>query len=232
MYGKSAAVYDQIYSGKDYLGAATSLHTLVQSHCPNAKTLLDVACGTGRHLEFLRRHYQVSGLDLNQSLLDKASDRLPRVPLYRANMKNFKLDTRFDVVVCLFSAIAYASSKNAMRSTIRSMRRHLTPGGMIVVEPWFSPDNYWTNTITANHVDTDELKISWMYTSDVKGDTSVLKMRFMVGTPQGVKTFSETHVLGLFSYQEYRQAFLDAGMTHEYDSVGFFGRGLHFGTLA
>jgi ubiquinone/menaquinone biosynthesis C-methylase UbiE len=33
--------------------------------CRKARQILDVACGTGEHAKFLKRHYAVDGIDLN-----------------------------------------------------------------------------------------------------------------------------------------------------------------------
>ncbi|MBA2616521.1 MAG: class I SAM-dependent methyltransferase, partial [Actinobacteria bacterium] len=52
MYSRSARVYDALYSTfKDFVAEAERVHELIQSRKPGARTLLDVACGTGAHLE-------------------------------------------------------------------------------------------------------------------------------------------------------------------------------------
>ena len=59
MFSKSIAYYDQIYSAKDYRAETDLLVTLIQQHQrTEGKRLLDVACGTGRHLEYLREYYR------------------------------------------------------------------------------------------------------------------------------------------------------------------------------
>src|SRR5687768_7712999 len=175
MFEKSARFYDAIYAGKDYARAAGHLQALIRARRPRAVTLLDVGCGTGRHLEHLREQYRsVEGLDLNPDLLAVAKERLPGVDLHCADMASFDLGKKFDVVVCLFSAIAYVETEERMRQSIAAMSRHLARGGLLIVEPWFSPEKYWTGTITANFVDQPDLKIAWMYTSEREVDVSVL----------------------------------------------------------
>ncbi|MBV9469273.1 MAG: class I SAM-dependent methyltransferase, partial [Abitibacteriaceae bacterium] len=68
MFTQSAWFYDAVYSWKDYAGEVEWLHAFIQAHDPQTRTLLDVACGTGKHLEFLRSYYQVEGVDLNKEL--------------------------------------------------------------------------------------------------------------------------------------------------------------------
>jgi SAM-dependent methyltransferase len=103
--GPSNEFYDAIYSHKDYAAEAARVHELIRHRCPGARTLLDVACGTGRHLEQLRAWYHVEGLDLDTRLLAAAQARLPAVLLHEADMRDFALGCRFDAITCLFSAI-------------------------------------------------------------------------------------------------------------------------------
>lgn len=230
MFTKSARFYDVLYGFKDYAGAADRIRAFVQERRPEARTLLDVGCGTGRHLEALRPAFTVEGLDLNPDLLSVARDRLPDTPLHEADMASFDLGRRFDVVTCLFSSIAYVRTLDNMRRAVARMAAHVAPGGLLLIEPWFAPETYWSGTITANFANEPDLKIAWMYVSDRRDRVSVFDIQYMVGQPSGVETFSEVHEMGLFTADEYAAAVRDAGMAHEQDPQGFFGRGLHVGT--
>jgi len=230
MFTKTARFYDALYNFKDYGAASSKLHELIQGKKPGAGTLLDVGCGTGMHLQHLSAWYQVQGLDLNDELLAVARERCPDVPLHHADMADFDLGQRFGVVCCLFSSIAYVRTPERMRAAVRCMAAHLEPGGLLIIEPWFSPDRLFRGRITANFVDQPDLKIAWMYTTKVEGNVSILDINYLVGTPDGVNHFIEQHQLGLFTDSEHSQAFKDAGLAVEHDSVGLFDRGLYMGT--
>jgi SAM-dependent methyltransferase len=232
MFTKTAEYYDALYHFKDYEAACDALHGLIQRQVPQAKSLLDVACGTGKHLKYLQNRYACAGLDLNPELLAVAQKRCPMVPLHQDDMTAFHLPNTFDVVVCLFSSISYVQTVENLRKAVACFARHLNPGGLLVIEPWITPEKYWVDRITANFVDQPNLKIAWMYTSQRHGLTSVFDINYVVGTAAGVSSFVERHVMGLWTDAEYRQAIEAAGITVQYDAEGFFGRGMYYGVKA
>jgi SAM-dependent methyltransferase len=230
MFTKSARYYDRLYAFKDYVSAAEQLHRCVQARRPGAARLLDLACGTGMHLAKLRNDYVVEGLDLSPDLLAIARERCPGIPFHEADMTNFELGRTFDVVTCLFSSIAYVRTLDNLRKTLANIARHLEPGALALIEPWFTPDTYWSGTMTANFVNDPDLKIAWMYLSERQGNLSVLDIHYLIGANDGIERFNEVHELGLFSHEEYLDAFRAVGLVVEHDPIGFFGRGLYVGT--
>jgi len=232
MYDKTAGYYDALYHFVDYSEQSRQLRDLIQQKNPNAKTLLDVGCGTGKHIESLREYYEVDGLDLSPELLEIARERCPGVTFHQANMVDFSLGKPFDVITCLFSAIGYVKTLENMEQAVACMSHHLRPGSMLVIEPWFSPETYWVGRLTANFVDQPDLKISWMYKSEIEGRVSAFVIHFLVGTAQGVEYFTERHELGLFSHDEYMDAFRKAGLDVHYDPARLNRRGMYIGVKA
>jgi ubiquinone/menaquinone biosynthesis C-methylase UbiE len=86
MFAKSAAWYDRFFDSKDYAGEARQATALIRRSRPGARTHLDVACGTGRHLEQLRGSIACEGAGSGRWLLAVACSRLPGVRLTQAEM--------------------------------------------------------------------------------------------------------------------------------------------------
>ena len=231
MFIKSAAYYDKIYHAKDYAAESQRLIDLIQQqfNLPGGK-LLDVACGTGRHIEHLKTHFDIQGVDISAQLLEAARQRNPEVRFQTADMMDFDLKEQFDVVISLFSAIGYVKTVQNLHRAVGSMARHIRPGGVLVIEPWFTPDAWHPGRAHAVFIDEPELKLVRMNTSQVRGTISIVDFHYLVGTSEGVKYFNEFHELGLFTRNEMEMAFVQAGLQVHFDEKGLTGRGLYIGT--
>ena len=228
IYDRFVPFYDDMFAFKDYAGEADFLVEVIRRHHPTARSLLDVACGTGRHLEHLRREFEVEGLDVNPRFLGIAQHRLPGITLHEEDMTEFDLGRTFDVVTVLFGSITFARTVAAMERSIEALSRHVAPGGLLLVEPLWEPDAHREGELKLNVVDKPDLKIAWMYTNERVGDLAHWENHFLVGTPDGVDAFVEVHEAGLFTDAQYRHAFASAGLAMiEWDPEGPWGRGLY-----
>jgi len=225
MYRREARLYDLEYAEKDYAGEAARLHELIQARSPRTQTLLDVACGTGKHLEHLRAWYDAEGLDADGDMLAMARERLGDLPLHQADMRNFDLGRRFDAVTCLFSAIGYMRNLAGLTEAVEAMARHLAPGGVLVVEPWVTPER-WIDDHVFSLASGPLARVDRSWRED---RLSVLELHYLLGSPDGIRYWVERHELGLFTDEEYAEAFRAVGLAVEHDPDGLIGRGLYLG---
>ncbi len=233
MFSKSAQYYDEIYASvdKDYAAEAAKTRTIIQKYKQSkGRSLLDVACGTGHHAGYLSKYYQVEGLDLDSGLLSVARKKHPKIRFHQGDMTNFDLGRQFDAIVCLFSSIGYVKTKRRLQKAIRTMARHLLPGGVLLIEPWFTPKQWHPGRATMTQVNKPDLKIVRMSYSAQRGKLSLIEFQYLVGTSKGIEHSVEIHELGLFTHQEYMAAFKAVGLTITHDPEGLDGRGLYIGT--
>ena len=226
-FGQSARVYDALCRHKDYGAASAALRAIVDRLNPRASTLLDAGCGTGRHLEQLRDHFDVEGLDLSQGMLDVAGTRCPGIPLHQGSLAEFDLGKRFDVVTCLFGSIAYAAGEAGLRRAVTCLAAHVETDGLLIVEPWVSPDRFVSGRLVLDTADDVDLKVARVYVTERHDNVSVFDSTYVVGTPDGVTSFRERQELGLFADSEYRGAFEAAGLDVVDASGDLFGYGLY-----
>jgi SAM-dependent methyltransferase len=226
-YRKSARVYDALCRHKDYARASWKLRDIVRRVTPEASSLLDVACGTGRHLEHLSRDFRVEGLDRSPDMLAVARARCPDVRFHEGSLVDFRLTGRYDAVTCLFGSIGHARTLDGLHRAVVSMGRHLEPGGVLVVEPWITPAAFVTGRLVCDTVNDPDLKVTRMYVTQREGDVSIFDEHYLIATADGVEHFIERHELGLFTDDQYRGAFRNAGLDLVDTSEDLFGYGLY-----
>jgi SAM-dependent methyltransferase len=222
-------LYDLVYSFKDYERETAHIEAVVRARAPGARTLLDVGCGTGKHLELLRRTFTCEGVDLDEGMLAVARRRLPDVPLHRGDMRSFDLGRRFDVVTCLFSAIGFAVDLDALGAACGRLAAHVADGGVLLVEPWITPGEWLPGRPHALAAQDDDLAVARMAFSGQDGRLSWAEMEYLVSDGTTIERFSERQELGLFTNDEMRGALEAAGLYVEHDIEGLMGRGLYVG---
>jgi len=227
-FSSSARLYDLIYSHLDYEASASYVEGVVRARMPAAASLLDVACGTGKHLAIWRdRLDHVEGADVDGGMLAVARQRLGDVPLHLADFTTLDLGRSFDVVTCLFSSIGYARTPERLDAAIAAMARHLTPGGVLVVEPWFRRSAIVTGLVTGLLREQDDVVVARTSRMVVRGDVSELEFAYLVTTADGSESFTERHSMGLYEPERYVEAATRAGLDAEFDPAGSpLGRGM------
>lgn len=232
MFEETAGVYDAFYDAleKDYEWEARRVLRLSRAVCPKPRTLLDVACGTGRHLDVFRRKLDCVGVDLDPAMLAVAATRCPDVRFVAGDMVDFDLGQRFDIVTCLFSSIGYVRTVPRLRRAVRTMARHVSPGGVLAVEPWYQPEDWEVGHLSVLVVDEPGCKATRVSRSSRRGDLSTLEFEYLIADAAGIRHYQERHEMRLFRWEHYLDAFAAVGFTADVDEYGLFGRGLVVGT--
>ncbi len=233
MYSKTAEFYDLIYSEfKDYEKEADLLNEIIKEKNPDAKTILDVACGTAEHARLLaeKYSYQIDGIDLDEQFIDIARTKLPEGNFYVAGMEAFVLDKKFDVVMCLFSSIGYLQTQERITTAIERFASHLKTDGQIIVEPWLTPEIFSPGYISLQTAEDDQVKIARMTYGENEGTLSRFFFEYLIGENGKVRNEKEVHELGLLTVEEMIAAFEKNNLRVEHDPEGLIGRGLYVAT--
>src|SRR5262249_29784776 len=116
-----------------------------------------------------------------------------------------------------------------LNEAIGNMRRHLVEGGVLIVEPWLSPETFRPGEVNSLFVDRPEFKIARLDISALRGRLSMFRWHLLIGTPGGIEYLTQKHELALFTELEYRAALEKAGLTVLHDEKGLMNRGLYIG---
>lgn len=148
VFGDYARYYDLLYRDKNYVEEAQFIRNLIQTHAPQAKSILDLGCGTGIHASMLTQMgYLVHGVDASPEMLQTANNRIKALPKELANqlhfhqgdIRTFRLEQKFDVIISLFHVVSYQITNEDLVATFQTIKEHLNQGGIFIFDIWYGP---------------------------------------------------------------------------------------------
>jgi hypothetical protein len=119
---------------------------------------------------------------------------------------------------------------DGLAAAARSLAAHVADGGVLIVEPWLTPDVWRPGRPHVLAADAEGLALARVTIAGQREMISTTKMYYTVGTPDGVEQWQEDHELGLFTNEQMRAAFEATSLTVKHDPEGLMGRGLWIGT--
>jgi SAM-dependent methyltransferase len=231
-YQELAKYYDFIYQFRDYRKEVRALKDIIRRYkLTQGNSLLDVGCGTGKHIQELRDEFDCTGIDYSEAMLEQARRNASGIEFRQADMEDFDLGRKFDVVLCLFSSIGYVRTYPRLARTLRSFARHLRPGGVAIIEPWFSKADWKKGLVYMRTCESNDLKIARVGFRGLRGNDSVLDERVLVAEKgKGISYYRDPQVMGLFEREKFLRLMREAGFHPRYIKKSLApGRGLHVG---
>ena len=105
------------------------------------KTILDVACGTGRHaVRLAEEGYQVTGVDINNESLESACSHAQERGVEVEFVEGSYLDLGrvtpgpFDALFSVGNSLCFSTSAAEVAQALREFRSVLRPGGVAVAQ--------------------------------------------------------------------------------------------------
>jgi SAM-dependent methyltransferase len=158
--------YLELYSHRDEHEARQQVAFFQDEVGPIAGPILDLACGTGRHIQELKAlGYDAVGCDLSYTMLRTGLLEYGGMPVVRADMRELPFGSgRFAGLVNFFTSFGYFATEEENAQVVREMSRVLavgaaflfdylnvhreleklveserreTPSGTVLIERWF-----------------------------------------------------------------------------------------------
>ena len=105
------------------------------------RTILDLGCGTANHMiPLIKKGHILTGIDASAQMLKMAMQKLDysnlKADLHRLKLQSFRLNRKFDVVLCLFSVIDYITPKKELLSVLKNIAKHMRNTSLFIFDFW------------------------------------------------------------------------------------------------
>jgi SAM-dependent methyltransferase len=146
-FQKYSAFYDLLYHDKDYAAEAEYVVQAIRSAAPNARSILELGSGTGRHGRLLAaRGFEVHGIERSPEMvaLARVGGWVPPAETGAftceiGDICSAKLGRTFDAIIALFHVMSYQTTNRALQAAFRTAASHLASGGLFLFDVWHGP---------------------------------------------------------------------------------------------
>ncbi|MFS8200843.1 class I SAM-dependent methyltransferase [Streptomyces sp. CWNU-52B] len=198
---RDPALYDVVQSDST---SAEMCQTLIELHRPDARTLVDFGCGTGRDLEILAKRFKCIGVDLQPGMVDYAHQARPGLEIRTGDMRTVRLGSRMDVVTCMGNSLAYVHDNEAISQVFATFASHARPGALLVLCSPVAPITRTEPTTATVDTSTGSATVTIRHTWDLRTQINTMHRHWML--PSGDEARDEIRRRVLFPQELERYA--------------------------
>jgi SAM-dependent methyltransferase len=208
-FGKTySKYYNLLYKDKNYLEEYTYIRELLEKHGNgNNKNILDIGCGTGKHLSFFKKDgYAVSGVDVSENMICEARKYLQQEEnLLCCKASEFKFNKKFETIISLFHVMSYQTENDELEKVFQNVSEHLEDGGLFIFDFWYGPAVLSDPPVVKiKRLEDDEVKITRITEPVMRYNENIVDVNFEV-----LIEYKRTHLLErLYETHKMRYLFL------------------------
>lgn len=138
-YQTFAYLYDELTQNVEYEKRCDYILSFFEKNGIKSGTVLDLACGTGSmSIPFMKKGYNIIGLDYSEEMLEIASNRLSEAgnnfSLLKAKMQEFELSEKIGACICCLDSINHLNNIDDVQATFKNVYDSLNNNGLFVFD--------------------------------------------------------------------------------------------------
>lgn len=214
MYGELADWFHLLTAPADYAEEAALYVEVLVAHAERGiGSVLELGSGGGNTASHLSKQFEMTLCDRSAPMLAQSRRINPRCRHVEGDMRTVDLDQVFDAVF-LHDAVMYMTTEQDLAAALRTMARHCRPGGVALVVPDCTTENFEEDVHHGGHDSGDRSLRYLQWQWDPDPSDHVYSVDFSIMTREGtaaVRTYEDHHEFGLFSTDHWVQALRSAG---------------------
>ena len=189
------------------------IRVLRKSTRPAPRTLLELGSGGGNSAFYLKRHFEMTLVDLSPRML-RVSRRLnPECEHIKGDIRTVRLGREFDAVF-VHDAICHMTTEPQVLAAMRTAYAHCRPGGVALFVPDFVRETFAEGTDQGGS-DSERGSVrflQWVADPDPADTTYVVDFAILIRDRRGrARVEHDRHLQGLFPRRRWLRLLRDAG---------------------
>jgi SAM-dependent methyltransferase len=131
-------LYEVLYPEPDNktYASPTICRTIIDKfHNKAPQSILDIGCGTGRFINHLSENCpDCTGVDFLPEMVEFAKLRYNHIDFIQGDMRSFRLDRTFDLLICMGSTFMHALTNSDIEATLDTFATHSHKGSLLIID--------------------------------------------------------------------------------------------------
>ncbi|MEM1353280.1 MAG: class I SAM-dependent methyltransferase [Planctomycetota bacterium] len=186
-------------------------------------SVLELGAGGGHTLHHFADRFDCVAADLSPPMLDHCKALNPAVPTVLGDMRDLRLDQRFDAVL-IHDAVDYMLTQPDAAAACDTAAAHLRPGGLAIIAPTYTTQTFVNGdvaddgtTIPGIAGDEELTYFTFVHDPDPADTQFEMILLYLLRDPQTrqVQVIEDRHTCGLFSVEQWCAMMQAAGLDTE-----------------
>jgi len=234
LYGELAEWWPIFQSPGEYKEeAAYFARTLKESSKPPPRSLLELGSGGGNVAYHLKRHFEMTLVDLSPGMLAVSRALNPELEHVKGDIRKIRLGRTFDAVF-VHDAICHMTTQADLRAAMKTAYEHLRPGGVALIVPDEVRETFAEETDHGgNDAERGSVRyLQWITDPNPRDNHYVVDFAIMIRDSKGqTRVVHDRHKMGLFPRAKWRSLLREVGfrLTAINEEFEDFGRDVFLG---
>lgn len=210
IYTEFASVYDRMQYDVDYDFWIDGIVNIVKEHNRNAKSMLELACGTGTlSIGISKKGFLMEGIDISEDMLTiaqaKAYESGAKVRYYHQDMITFNTRKKYDAIFCMCDGMNYVTCDDDMRKVFANISSHLNPEGILIFD---LSSKYKLSEVIGNHTFAETFEDeAYIWENEFDDAHHLLRFTFTLfkNDGEGYVRHEENHVQRAYEIEEIKE---------------------------
>lgn len=218
LYDDLAHLWHLVSPLEDYLEETELFADLLRKHSEiPLRSLLHLGCGRGHNDFIFKQHFDVTGVDQSEAMLEWARILNPEVEYFPGDMRTVEIKRGFDAITAVDS-VDYLFTVEDLEKFFRTAYQHLNPGGVLMFILETTRETFRQNDtiMYTNRVEDEWLTvIENRFDPDVTDTEYEATFVYLYRKGKELEILHDRHLCGLFSLPEVEQLLIKTGFKVE-----------------